>query len=416
MTEKEKDLLNKLLVCIDLGTSLIKIIYLVNGKKVGYMLIDPEHLALSNGSAEHLPTDAGMGLPEDNAWVRLSDDGKCHLLGRLASDYRAFPNFKIQKWKIATPKILGAIGAIAEREKLGWELTLDLAVLMPYGEIKSAPQLKEELTKALEGFYFRNQEVMVELQRYQCVPEATGVAMKALTGDNALEKNLLYLMFGHRNTSLLCFRRGSFSQSESSTTNLGFYDLINKMADKVSGLDKNRLINAISTGTSIQQEGIYRASRLYAETYTYKYRCAQTSIKWTALTEARENDERKAEIEQLKKAYFTSLDEYWALIANWLNGSLPALSEIDYLVYSGGASQLFIEKLQQYFPKNFAHSPIDYEEELWTTFGLYKKENKLRADAFVKQNLIFRFVDVWRFFLFFSKYKPKKKKKKESAA
>ncbi len=79
MTEKGKDQTNKLLVCIDLGTSLIKIVYLVNGKKVGYMLIDPEHLALSNASAEHLPVDAGMGWPEDNAWVRLSDDGDCHL-------------------------------------------------------------------------------------------------------------------------------------------------------------------------------------------------------------------------------------------------------------------------------------------------------------------------------------------------
>ena len=82
------------------------------------MLIDPEHLALPNSSAEHLPKDAGMGLPEDNAWVRLSDNGECHLLGRLARDYRVFPNLKIQKWKIVTPKILGAIGAISRSEAL----------------------------------------------------------------------------------------------------------------------------------------------------------------------------------------------------------------------------------------------------------------------------------------------------------
>ena len=75
------------------------------------MLIEPEHLALPNSFAEHLPKDAGMGWPEDNAWVRLSAHGNCHLLGMLARDDRVFPNLKIQKWKIATPKILGATGS-----------------------------------------------------------------------------------------------------------------------------------------------------------------------------------------------------------------------------------------------------------------------------------------------------------------
>ena len=407
MTEKGKDLSNKLLVCIDLGTSLIKIVYLVNGKKVGYMLIDPEHLALSNASAEHLPTDAGMGLPEDNAWVRLSDDGDCHLLGRVARDYQAFPNFKIQKWKIATPKILGAIGAIAEKENLGTELTLDLAVLMPYGEIKSAPQLKKELVDSLGGFYFRHQEVFVELGRYQCVPEATGLAIGELSASSAKGKNLLYLMFGHRNTSLLCFRRGSLSQSESSTTNLGFYDLINKMADKVSGLDKNRFINAIYTSAEIEEHGSYKTNWVY--TYTYKYKEATTSINWASLTGTIERGERKAEIEQLKKAYLTSLEEYWALIVNWLNSSLPPLTEIDCLLHSGGASQLFAQKLYQHFPSSFVYYPDNYQDEMWSAFGLHFEENQAMASAFIKQNLFPRFVDVWRFFLFFSQYKPKKK-------
>ena len=408
MTEKGKDLSNKLLVCIDLGTSLIKIVYLVNGKKVGYMLIDPEHLALSNASAEHLPTDAGMGLPEDNAWVRLSDDGDCHLLGRVARDYQAFPNFKIQKWKIATPKILGAIGAIAEKENLGTELTLDLAVLMPYGEIKSAPHLKKELVDSLGGFYFRHQEVIVELARYQCVPEATGLAIGELSASSAKGKNLLYLMFGHRNTSLLCFRRGSLSQSESSTTNLGFYDLINKMADKVSGLDKNRFINAIQTKAEIERDYFDVSRGRYTHTYACKYKEAKTSINWADLTGATDDGERALEIEQFKKAYSTSLEEYWALIANWLNGSLPPLSEIDYLLRGGGASHLLAQKIERHFPKGFVYCPANYQEEMWEIFGLHFQENQSTAKAFVKQNLFPRFVDVWRFFLFFSQYKTKK--------
>ena len=249
---------------------------------------------------------------------------------------------------------------------------------------------------------------MVELQRYQCVPEATGIAIVDLTTTQAKGQNLLYLMFGHRNTSLLCFRRGSLSISESSTTNLGFSDLINKMADKVSGLDKNRFINAIKTRAEIERDYLYNSRGQRTEIYTCKYEQATTSINWAALTGATKDSQSSSEIEQLKKAYLTSLDEHWALIANWLNGSLPPLTEIDYVVRSGGASQLFLEKLYRYFPKDLVYSPINYEDEIWSAFELHEPKNLSMASAFVKQNLFPRFVDVWRFFRFFSGYKTKK--------
>ena len=408
MTEKEKKKMNKLLISLDLGTSLSKIVYLVNNEKVGYMVMEPEHLALPESSAEHLPISAETGLPEDNAWVRFTSNGDCHVVGRLARDYRAFVNFKIEKWRIATPKILAVIGAIAEREKLGAQLSLDLAVLMPYGEIKSAPQLKKQLTTALKsGFYFRNKEVFIELERYQCVPEATGTAIFTLKTNESKGQNLLYLMFGHRNTSLLCFRRGSFSRSESGTTNLGFYDVINKMADKVSGLDKNRFINAINTKAQIEKEAKY-THVYWPETYTYHYQqTTTTSINWAALTSASDNSERQAEIELLKRAYQISLDEHWALIAHWLSSSLPELSEIDKLVYGGGGSLLFANKILQYFPEGLVHVPSNYEQQMWSAFGLNSQSNQILAKSFVKQNLLPRFVDVWYFFLFFSGFGEK---------
>ncbi|EAZ87968.1 hypothetical protein CY0110_04967, partial [Crocosphaera chwakensis CCY0110] len=138
---KSQTPLKKVIVCFDVGSSLNKILYQVEGQNVQYMVMEPLHLALPPESVASLPNDSGMGRPEDNAWIRFKKGEQCHAVGRVASDFKAFVNFKTLKWEIATPKILGAIGAIAEREGLGSEFRLDLGVLLPWGEISSTEQL-----------------------------------------------------------------------------------------------------------------------------------------------------------------------------------------------------------------------------------------------------------------------------------
>ena len=138
---KSQTPLKKVVVCFDVGSSLNKILYQVEGSDVQYMVMEPEHLALPPESSASLPVDSGMGRPEDNAWIQFKKGEKCHVVGRVADDFKASVNLKTLKWEIATPKILGAIGAIAEREGLGSEFRLDLGVLLPFGEITSTEQL-----------------------------------------------------------------------------------------------------------------------------------------------------------------------------------------------------------------------------------------------------------------------------------
>ena len=66
---KPKD---RLTVVIDPGTSLSKILYVINDGTVKWMTMGAECLTLPATSAESLPIDNGMGRPSDNAWVRLS--------------------------------------------------------------------------------------------------------------------------------------------------------------------------------------------------------------------------------------------------------------------------------------------------------------------------------------------------------
>ncbi|EAZ87919.1 hypothetical protein CY0110_00805, partial [Crocosphaera chwakensis CCY0110] len=174
---KSQTPLKKVIVGFDVGSSLNKILYQVEGSDVQYMVMEPEHLALPPESEASLPVDSGMGRPEDNAWIQFKKGEKCHAVGRVADDFKASVNLKTLKWEIATPKILGAIGAIAEREGLGTEFRLDLGVLLPFGEITSTEQLESELKSSLRGFYFRHQRLKVKLERYKCVPEGSGLAM-----------------------------------------------------------------------------------------------------------------------------------------------------------------------------------------------------------------------------------------------
>ncbi len=377
--------LKKVIVCVDVGSSLNKILYQVEGHDVQYMVMEPEHLTLPPSSVTSLPLDSGMGRPSDNAWIRFKKGEECHVVGRCAHDFKAFVNFKTLKWKIATPKILGALGAIAEREKLGAEWSLDLGVLLPWGEISSTEQLESELKSAMRGFYFRSTRLKVKLERYKCVPEGSGLAMWTGMNQNATlaQNNIAYLMFGHRNTSGLFFRRGSLSRAYCSTTTLGFYDLIDKMRGKVAGLERKDLLRAMKTTNQMM-----RGSGGYFEK-------PFTDINWDVITKSEQ------EVEKLQTAYETSLSEYWALVSNWLNSTLPHAIEIDGIFCCGGASGLLLDNVCQYFRGINVYLPLLCGDELKSVLNLEDYSNK----KFLELNLVSRFTDVWGFFSVFSGYK-----------
>jgi hypothetical protein len=386
----------KVIVCIDVGSSLSKVIYQV-GTKIDYLLMQPEHLALPPESAPQLPPDSGMGRPEDNAWIRFKKDAECHAVGRVALDYKAFVNFKTLKSQIATPKILAAIGVIAEREHLSENFCLDLGVLLPWGEIQSRETLETELKAALRSFYFRIRRLKVTLERFQCVPEASGAAMWDAKHDaNFRHQNRAYLMFGHRNTSLLFFRKGTLSRKESSTTKLGFYDLIDKMRLKVPGLEREDVLNAIQTTFNRKYSYVSRA---------YEYEAPETNFWWARLLKSTSPEQLQAQKASLAAAYSTSLKEYWLLLSNWLDSELAPLNEIDVVVRCGGVSDLLAAEVKKFFRTTPIHVPDAYSSNFLKPLGLENKEREKEYLEFTKQNLHTRLADAWGFFAIFSGYK-----------
>ncbi len=390
MREKpNKFLSKKIVICIDLGSSLIKVLYRVGELPVKYLLFDPEYIALPPESAANLPRDSGMGWPEDNAWVRYVKNGECHLVGRTARDYRVGFNFKALKKVSIVPKVLAAIGTLAQSENLGRNFQLDLGVLLPWGEISAREELQSSLKAALSGFYFRHTYLRVKLQQTIIAPEASGAAMlDQQRGSYFIRHNCAYLMFGHRNTSLLFFRKGTLSKRDSSTTNLGFVDLIDKMRARVPGLERNDVLLAFSTSmtSNLNRRG---------EDTTI------TTINWSRVTQERDEDKASVERRRLSDAYEIAIKEYWQLLVNWLDDCLPPRAEIDAVIRCGGASELLTPYIGDFFQDVPQYVPFGYTNQLMSALDLSSPKSP-RASQFIAQNLPTRLADVWGLFVVFT--------------
>ena len=388
----------RLVVVFDSGTSLLKILYVVNDARAKWMTMGAEYFPLPASRADSLTLDLGKSHPEDHAWFRTSKSGECHTVGLLARNQRATTSIKKTKKELLAYKIIAAIGAIASREELLSSFELELGVLIPYNEYR---HLKEddwltELKKALSSFYFQGQRFRVKLLDFLCMPEGYGIA-NYLNQESEKESadfnrgNSALIMLGHRNTSCLFFRRGTISQPESGTSMLGFHTLLEKLLDKFPGLSPSDLINAMTTSTK-EEWNCYRENFHYSE--------QATTINWAHLFGSQELEEAQQMRWQL--SYDESLAEYWRLLADWLDEILPTTEQVNVMVFAGGSYHLLMSQLSEYAESKGARSWSTQAKNHLKKYLLW--QNAPQKERFMRENLGRRFADAWGFFLKFANY------------
>ncbi len=384
---------NLLYLSFDAGSSLTKIIYgwiKADGKLfVKYLVMTPECLGLTAASASFLSDESGisLGLPEDNAWIRYSQNGDIFLLARMAVEYRARTHLKPLKLKTIVPKILGAIGAIAEKENLGEEIELVLGVLLPFNEINSKQELNNNLITRLDNFYFRDKKITVKLKKLKIVPEATGLAASYSIKHKKdfKQTNQSFLMLGHRNTSFLVFERGSFSRSKSSVTTSGFYDFIDIFREKVPGVEREDFLNMLETTAKINYDWQKKVFELENQTFNYDF--------------VKLHDTGKS-LDYLKNALKVSLNEYWSSsISSWMKGCLQP--NIDVLWVCGGAAPFILPDIENEFSNIKIHRPRLEISDLILALGFKQYDCPTEL---IEQNLIERMLDVWGLFAASSNY------------
>jgi hypothetical protein len=208
---------NRLNICYDPGTSLSKILYRIGSRgKLKFLTMEAQTLTLPSSSASTLAKNHSTVRNSNSAWVRLSSDGDCHLIGFIAREFRSVAKIKKLKYESLVPKILAAVGAIATSEKLSTQLEVNLSLLLPMDEYTNRHELELNLTQAAKSFWFQDCHYEVNFTQLNCEIEGFGITLADLASCGVGQfqsQRLVYLMFGYRNTSLLFFENGTLSTS-----------------------------------------------------------------------------------------------------------------------------------------------------------------------------------------------------------
>jgi hypothetical protein len=368
-----------LVLSFDPGASLTKSIYRWANESTPHLLTtEPEIIQLPQSSIDsYLSSRSTLSTakPEDEAWIECNGEAECQIVGFLARQFLAAVRVDKLKYETAFYKVLAVVGAIAQQTNLSSKFSLALMIPLPYGEYQNRHRLEQQLRNALRDFKFRGQRIRARLEAFECRPEGAGLAMIRVK-QNGLEwfqrQAIAVLMFGHRNTSVLMFERGTMTAGY--TTNLGFYQLVKQVVDRTSGQDILSLTSVIYTlGSSLTTN--------------------HSAIRSILRSQGTGNADIEAQ--QLVRAIASARVDYWRRLQEWLETTLPrGITEV---ILSGGAAMYLHDEIERFFSTTPTYWGIDLQNQVQERFSL-----DYRSTLPDKEALAFRLVDVYGLFLSFS--------------
>lgn len=385
----------ELIVSLDPGTSLTKIVYQVVAQDVScepkiismepsVIEVDEELIDIYESRKIYNPS------PENDAWIKYEEN--YYAVGFLAQKYfDARNSLKELKYENSIPKVLAACGAIVTREAnatreantmretntkneangnktdLGCNFDLSLALLLPYGEWEDRERLENALANALKEFNFQSQNFCVNLKVFECMPEGGGLMLtqSRKLGDRFNSMAIAILMLGYRDVSTVVFDRGIPSGS---SDKFGLVWMLEKIRTLTSGQNLYDLIKPIHQAGSKPNEKNLKS-----------------------LIKSKNEDFRADEIENLISSVLSSRKEYWKKISDWLFANIPV--DIDLVIIGGGTSKYFHKELKKYFSDTKISWASELEEDIILDFDIPKKRNELPL----------RFTDVYGLFRYVQK-------------
>lgn len=349
----------------DPSSSLSKSLYSIDGGSLELMTMEPDVVKVPKGSLKAL-TEGNLGdtSPENHAWIGLED--AYYGIGFLArNQLYSFDTLKKLKYENGVLKVLAMIGAIAQRKRLSSRLTLNLGMLLPYGEYQDRVKLEQLLKKALSQFIFRGKTYNITLEFFNCLPEGAGVLFRG--GDRSQkgsQKNLLVIMLGYRNISYLLMERGLLTKGE--TENLGLAWLINKVKQGTSGLKPRELVLPITqAGKTIKKSPL------------------------KSLLKSDSHQLRKEELEEIVKAVSQGRSQHIAIIEEWLQTrKFPRVTEV---ILAGGTANYYRPELENCFKEPTCHWADKLENQV----------KKLVGETRWSSEFAYRLTDIYGYYFYF---------------
>ncbi len=344
-----------LLLTIDPGSSLTKMIYRILSEisfQAELFCMEPELLGVTRESIQSYESGRiNSPSPENEAWVQFKDE--YYAVGFLAKKhFQASVKLSDLKYENAIPKVLAAVGAIAEREGLGTQFKLGLALLLPYGEWEDRERLEKALTSALSDFHFRGKQMSVQLGCFECMPEGGGLVLsrsKKLGADfNSMV--IALVMFGYRDISVVLFERGL---SSGATENLGLSWMIERVKRLTSG----------QKDTQAMLEAIHQSGATVKPKY------------FKPLARSKKADFRMDEVAQITEAVAMARKEYWSRVADWLSSMIPETT--DSVIIGGGTAEYLASELKSFFSYTQVSWAAELEGDVRQAFNLLTNKDAM---------------------------------------
>lgn len=301
-------------------------------------------------------------------WIETKGE-QLYALGSLANQFDPVDLIKDVKYEVAAYKTLGAIGYALSTYRQSKQLPkkkvyqVALATLLPWDEFPDKERFKSFVESLLSSWKYRGTHLGVKLVSFSVRQEGFGLFYLHHKSRNfSSVSQLTILMFGHRNLSALVFKDNQLSQGASPL--LGFHQVLDGVADKISWLDREQVNHALSKAWLSYGEhffsGTYWANNKENSTHLkqfeqmgeydhyvrleMKYPCWLDLKPIQSLARAKDPDLRQAEISDIHQAITQALDDYWESFLKWYEPMLKG-DFLQFCLVSGGASWFILPKL-----------------------------------------------------------------------
>jgi hypothetical protein len=291
-----------------------------------WLAMEPEAIPISEEAiAQYQKRPFASARPEDEAWVEVG--GECCAVGYLARErFCANPALRVLKSERAQYKVLAMVGAIAARKRLPSRFSLQLGVLLPYGEYEDRESLRQRLAADLSDFKFRGKGYRVQLTQFDCLPEGGGLLLRGLERGQDGAQGLV-VMVGYRNASYLLMERGAFRRGE--TRDLGFVQMLERVVEATSGLSPLAMAGAVCQAGKRVNRG------------PLKNLCRRLEDKPSG-----------TRVAKLVESVKSSRREYWEMLSDWLvTCRFPSRGQV---ILSGGTAYYYQEELEKFFSRQGA--------------------------------------------------------------
>ncbi len=363
--------MSDLILTVDPSSSITKGLYSCVPFHLQLMLMEPELAQLTKSTISNYEKNQIVSAKTiDSAWVEL--EGKYYAVGFLAQKFYATWGLLELKYKRALYKVLAMVGAIAMENKLPSRFKLSLGLLLPYGEYSDRYRFHSAVKKALSNYRFKGNQYNVELVNFECLPEGAGLLLRGRQkGLSLVERSILVIMIGFRNSSFLVIERGEITRGW--TNPLGFMVLLEKAKSMTSGINDRSLISAIcDAGKNVRMSS------------------------FSHLVSSESKQLRKQELDSLVRAVKIAREQYWQMWLNSITSEIPNLHSLDEIILGGGTAHYFHSELERLFDKTKSNWCEHLEERIAQFLGTSWHEGSLE----------YRLTDVYGFFFYLLSINP----------